>query len=222
MGSKSVVSWSLLWLLLCTASILLQTAEALRMQNKKDFKKCGGAKACLGTSKLERVRRKNGMHKNADELANLFDTDEDLVRALKELNGLLHSPLLILHMAPQFPSRCPNPPSPLPAAPSSSCPLCLSLLHPSLQNLDADTDVLIYTCAGMLPSAAAAAASSTSAEAVGAAESTQEAAIHSHSHHTHDHVAHGRHLSALRPAYGEIATGWQVSKRVVVVVVMRG
>jgi hypothetical protein len=70
-----------LLLLLVSAAVLIITAQAQpSMKGKKDFKACGGAKACLGAQKLDRVRRRSGLkHKTVDELAQELDQDEDLV-----------------------------------------------------------------------------------------------------------------------------------------------
>jgi hypothetical protein len=52
-------------------------------KGKKDFEACGGAKACMGVQKLDRIRRRSGMgHKTVDEVAQILDQDDDLVSAL--------------------------------------------------------------------------------------------------------------------------------------------
>jgi len=73
-----------LLLLLLTGAWLISHADARgEFKNKKDFAKCGGSKACLGPQKLEKIRRKSGMHhKSVDELAQQIDLDEDLVRII--------------------------------------------------------------------------------------------------------------------------------------------
>jgi hypothetical protein len=70
-----------LLLLLVSAAVMISTAQAQpSMKGKKDFKACGGAKACLGAQKLDRIRRRSGLkHKTVDELAQELDQDEDLV-----------------------------------------------------------------------------------------------------------------------------------------------
>lgn len=70
-----------LLLLLVTAAVLISTAQAQpSMKGKKNFQACGGAKACLGAQKLDRIRRRSGLkHKTVDELAQELDQDDDLV-----------------------------------------------------------------------------------------------------------------------------------------------
>lgn len=51
-------------------------------KGKKDFAACGGAKACMGAQKLDRIRRRSKMsHKTVDEVAQILDEDDDLVSA---------------------------------------------------------------------------------------------------------------------------------------------
>lgn len=78
-------------------------------KGKKDFAACGGAKACMGVQKLDRIRRRSGMaHKTVDELAQILDQDKDLVSAC--LGALLSG-------APN--TICPAAPSPRGATGSS-------------------------------------------------------------------------------------------------------
>lgn len=72
-------------LLLLSAALLISTAEAKpdNVRNRNDFRSCGGAKACLGAQKLDRIRRRAGMgHKTIDQLAQQLDEDDDLVSVI--------------------------------------------------------------------------------------------------------------------------------------------
>lgn len=85
--------------------LLSLQADALHNKNRKAFRKCGGAKACLGAAKLERVRRKHGMmHKTVDELAQQLDADEDLVGLM--MMKRCTSPLLLVAAQQQYVSPC--------------------------------------------------------------------------------------------------------------------
>lgn len=80
-------------LLLVSVALLISTAEAKpkNVRNKNDFKSCGGAKACLGAQKLDRIRRRAGLgHKTIDQLAQQLDEDEDLV-------GVVHIDIKVLN-----------------------------------------------------------------------------------------------------------------------------
>jgi hypothetical protein len=49
--------------------------------NKNDYKACGGAKKCLGATKLKRLLKKLRLDRwqNEDQLAKVLDTDADVV-----------------------------------------------------------------------------------------------------------------------------------------------
>jgi hypothetical protein len=75
-------------LLLLSVALLISTAEAKpkNFKNKNDFRSCGGAKACLGAQKLDRIRRRAGMgHKTIDQIAQQLDEDEDLVSVVPSI-----------------------------------------------------------------------------------------------------------------------------------------
>lgn len=56
---------------------------------KFDFTDCGGAKACLGLARLERVRKRSGKsHQSADELAKDLDKDKDLVSVTRNCSSI--------------------------------------------------------------------------------------------------------------------------------------
>lgn len=49
-------------------------------KHKFGFQDCGGAKACLGILRLERIRKRSGQgHKTVDQLSADLDKDKDLV-----------------------------------------------------------------------------------------------------------------------------------------------
>lgn len=73
--STNVVAVVLVLLYVVTA-----TAASVRPAVIHNFGSCGGAKSCLGVSKLERVRRRSGWkHQTTDQLARELDSDADLV-----------------------------------------------------------------------------------------------------------------------------------------------
>lgn len=79
---RGLLRAAVLVLLVAVAFSLLSTAEAKpkKEKNKDDFKPCGGAKACLGTQRLDRIRRRSGLkHKTVEEIAQTLDEDGDLV-----------------------------------------------------------------------------------------------------------------------------------------------
>jgi hypothetical protein len=80
--------------------------------HKFGFQDCGGAKACLGILRMERIRKRSGQsHKTLDQLADDLDKDKDLVSCFLSrrqaaagqgmhvcaCNGILHEPYLPDH-----------------------------------------------------------------------------------------------------------------------------
>lgn len=82
MQSKAVAVFCLLLALCLIGGVhAAKKDKGQRRGPQYDFSACGGAKACLGEAKLNQVLAKTGLnqHKTVDDLAQLLDTDDDLV-----------------------------------------------------------------------------------------------------------------------------------------------